>query len=844
MTIVPNCFPSIPDIQGRKLAIVGEAPGSDEVLGGQPFIGPSGKLLRLVLEHSGITTQSVFFGNICQHQPPDNAIENFAWDSPEITSGIAQLEQDLAHFAPNCILALGRTAFRYFHPAKCYQGKPNKGNPTGYVIPIQDWRGSVFVGTGGYKTVAAFHPAYILRAFNDIPYFRSDVARAVRHSAFRDLRATERTGLLRPALADVLSFLQRLRANHTPASFDIEGYSDALGVTMLSICDTPTSGIVVPFWLDGTPYWSEDEEAIVWAALSGWLADPLAPKKGHNLLYETSVLGWRHSCVIDGIVSDTMFKHWEVFNELEKSLAVATSIWIEEPYYKDEREAGSSDVKLNYNFKDSACTEEIDRAIEPVLQRTPAAYDHFKLNVALIHPYTYTHLRGCKFDSARAAEHKRAAEVVLDELNEKINLVTRPVLGKDFNVKSVPDKQWLLYDFLGHTPYKRYGTSTKEEILHRFYNKRKDEVLRNVIQAVGLRTRISDIEKLTPHPDGRIRTSYGVVDTATGRLNSRESSITEIIGVTKDNRYERAEFGTNLQNVTKALRDAFIPDNPDMLFWQADLAGADAWTVAADLAALGAPHMLEDLRAGVKPSKLLLRMLDELEAGRDPSVLARLSSTDARIEADKVIVPEGLLPDGRPADWKYTSMKRVQHGTNYDGQAETISATIFKDSDGAIDVPPREIEKYQYLYRLRYHTALRSQWMSGHLVSTGGVLETACGIRRRFYGIRNPRTIDADVVRAALASEPQAITTNRTNVALLNLWNDVDNRRRTGALFVEPLLQIHDALAGQFPTRLRSFARDKIKLWFNNPIKIHGVEVTIPVDIKVGSSWGTCKETI
>lgn len=848
MTLVPNRFPTVPDRQNRRLAVIGEAPGSDEVLGGEPFIGPSGKLLRLVLDQSGILPQSCFFGNITQHNPPGNDINHFDWQGEEIQSGIVALENDLARFQPNAVLALGRTAFRYFKPDKCYQGRPSKNNPSGYVIPIQDWRGSVFMGTGGHKVIASFHPAYILRAAGDIAYFRPDVARSVRHSSSRDLRQIERIGNLRPSLAEVLAFIESLLLTRRPASFDIEGYSDAIGVTMLSICDTPTSGIVIPFWIDGAPYWSEEEEAIVWGALAQWLAAKYCPKRCHNALYELGVLAWRHSIIVDGIVDDTMFKHWECFNELEKSLGVCVSLWIEEPYYKDERENSNSGIKLNYNFKDSACTEEISTAMDSYLAKYPRALEHYRFNVSLLDPFNYMHVRGCRFDTNRAAVHRSKAEQELAVFQDRIDAVTKPVLGHDFNCKSNDDKNWLLYDFLGHEPYKRYGRTAKEEVMLRLYNKRKDAVLLDVIRAVALRTRISDINKLAPHPDGRIRTSYGPVDTATGRLNSRETFLTEIVGVMERGPNKgsliRAEFGTNMQNVTKPIRDTCLPDGPDMLFWQADLAGADAWTVAADLAALGEPNMLNDLKAGVKPAKLLLAMLEEMEAGRDPARIARMNSADAKAICDAIIVPKGTLPDGRPADWKYTGSKRVQHGTNYDGQAPTISATVFKDSDGAIDIPPALIEQYQQLYRMRYNTTLRSRWMQQHLVSTGGVLETACGIRRRFFGIRNPRLIDDDIIRAALASEPQAVTTNRTNVALMNLWNDPENRRKSGALFIEPLLQIHDALAGQFPVRLRDFARTKIAAWFNNPITIHGIEITIPVDIKVGPSWGECDTPI
>lgn len=860
--IVPNSFPLFPDPAGRRLAIVGEAPGADEVnntkeLNGtylpdpRPFVGASGRLLRLLLSHAGINPDSCFLGNICQHRPADNDISNFDWSGPEITAGIAQLQTDLAAFRPNCILVLGRTAFRFFNPDRCYAVKPTKDNPDGIRIPLSDWRGSPFIGATGHKVIPSFHPAYILRSFSDVAYLRADINRAVRHSASPVLSLPVRTGILRPSLEDVVTFLRRLLTTREAAAFDIEGYSDHIGVTMLSIAPTATSGIVIPFYVDGTDYWSEEAEAEVWYWLSRWLADPTCPKICHNAFYETAVLGWRHSCVVDGLIGDTMMKHWEFYNELEKSLGVCVSLWIEEPYYKDERES-SGDRKLLYNFKDSACTKGIDESMEPHLVKMAGPYAHYRFNVSLINPMTYMHLRGCRFDSVRAAQHLKKANDEHDALIARIESAIGPALEeagyeRPFNVKSTDHKEWFLYDYLKLPEYKRYGRTTKEEVLHRYYKKTSNETLRLIIQAVSLRTRISDIEKLTTHADGRIRTSYNLVSTTTARLNSRESSLTEVVGYVKSGPRKGApvygEFGTNLQNVTKPIRDCFIPDSDDMLMWQADLEGADAWTVAADLAACGDDRMLNDLKHKVKPSKLLLRMLEEIEAGRDPSTIARMDSIAAKAECDKIVVPEGTLDDGRPADWKYTCMKRVQHGTNYLGQSETIAGTIFKDSDGLIDVPPSVIERYQRLYLLRYNIELRKRYIHDQLAKSG-CLVTAAGVTRKFFGIRNPRMIDDDIIRQAMASEPQTNTTYCTNLALKRLWDDPANRRKSGALFIEPLLQIHDALAGQFPARLRDFARERIKSYFDNPITIHGVTLTIPVDIKVGRSWGDCKTAI
>lgn len=303
--IVPNLFPKFPPTTTR-LAVVGEAPGADEVVAGEPFVGVSGRLLRAILSGCGIACDQVFFGNICQHQPPGNDIERFDFDGVEIQHGLERLREDLQKFQPSCVLLLGRTAFRAFRPDLCYQSRK------GYVIPLGDWRGSVFSSSGvlsdngiggnaGVKCVACYHPAFVLRSYSDMPFFKFDVARAVRHSKIetQGLLPISRGGIIRPTLEDVLQYIETLRTTRRRVTFDIEGYADDVGVTMLSLCTSPTDGIVIPFWSDGRNYWSEEEEVLIWFAVAGLLFDAAVPKVAHNAFYELFVLAWRHRIIVN-----------------------------------------------------------------------------------------------------------------------------------------------------------------------------------------------------------------------------------------------------------------------------------------------------------------------------------------------------------------------------------------------------------------------------------------------------------------------------------------------------------------------------------------------------------------
>lgn len=350
-----------------------------------------------------------------------------------------------------------------------------------------------------------------------------------------------------------------------------------------------------------------------------------------------------------------------------------------------------------------------------------------------------------------------------------------------------------------------------------------------LLQGIKLRTRVSDIDKLLMSEDGRLRANFNPVGTETGRLSSNQSNDV-VSSFTKTGLLKWKHTGTNLQNVTKDLRVCFVPDDPEtQWFFQADLEGADAWTVAADLAACGHPAMLNDLQAGIKPAKVLLLMLQYLDAGEDPEQVNSLGLEELKARTDALDVRS------KKGYERYHCCKRVAHGTNYDSGVETTCETIFKDTDGEVVLSRYEGERYQRLYKKRYNPEPRKQYILRQL-REHGCLQAACGIRRRFYGIRGG-VIDGETARTALSFEPQANTTWATNMALLRCWEDPDNRNADGSLRVQPRLQVHDAMAGVFAKDDLDFFAAKIRVWFDNPMTLHGIDLTIPTDAEYGRNW-------
>jgi len=86
---------------------VGEAPGKNEDLNGEPFIGIAGKKLSAALEEAGISREDVYITNIVKCRPPKNRVPS----TTERSTCQQYLKQEISIIKPKIICILGNTAF-------------------------------------------------------------------------------------------------------------------------------------------------------------------------------------------------------------------------------------------------------------------------------------------------------------------------------------------------------------------------------------------------------------------------------------------------------------------------------------------------------------------------------------------------------------------------------------------------------------------------------------------------------------------------------------------------------------------------------------------------------------
>ena len=93
--------------ENADVVFIGEAPGKNEDLRGEPFIGTAGKRLDDALENAGLTRSSVYITNIVKCRPPNNRVPNDT--EREMCSNY--LEEELRMINPKIICLLGNTPF-------------------------------------------------------------------------------------------------------------------------------------------------------------------------------------------------------------------------------------------------------------------------------------------------------------------------------------------------------------------------------------------------------------------------------------------------------------------------------------------------------------------------------------------------------------------------------------------------------------------------------------------------------------------------------------------------------------------------------------------------------------
>ncbi len=127
-----------------KIMIIGEGPGENEDLTGQPFVGKAGQLLDRVLESVGLTEADVFICNIVKCRPPGNRKPT----KDEMQACRPYLMEQIRLVDPPIIMLAGASAIEGLLIEKAVKITQIRGQ-------WREWEGR--------QCLPVFHPSYLLR---------------------------------------------------------------------------------------------------------------------------------------------------------------------------------------------------------------------------------------------------------------------------------------------------------------------------------------------------------------------------------------------------------------------------------------------------------------------------------------------------------------------------------------------------------------------------------------------------------------------------------------------------------------------------------------------------------
>lgn len=567
---------------GAKICIVGEAPFTEEVNTKKPFVGPSGKFLTNLLIQAGINRNDCWITNACKYfvpSSPEGKLIPFEIRARNIGIDLEEQQNELlteiSSLSPNIIIALGQTAL------KMLTGKK----------PINKWRGSI-INAFGFKCIPTYHPAHILHQSGEVKGYWNkaivikDLKKALVNSYDKEWNLPRRNLHVAKSIYDFYEFIERNKQNSKPA-IDIEAYKCI--PCCVGISFNPNEGITIPLWnsfnLSGL---SDSDINTLWILLANFLAEHSVV--GQNFGYDRDKLR-RLGFTIKSLADDTMLKAFCVHPELPKNLAFLTSIYTNEPYYKDEgMYEGKVEDLLIGCARDACVTKEISLFLDKELDKlgTGDFYRNFILQLHEMYFYN-EQLDAIEQNGFRVDESIRL-ELIKKyvEQDETIRHKLWQLTGDYVNVNSNPKISWLLYEKLKLPLRKGAGEEVITGLLN---NVVKDpvraEILNLILEGRRVRKTLSTYLYTPCDYDGRMRSTYYIcLETGRSATGQQEPPIRPIVewnGYNDEGKKEKKKQarGMAFQTITKHgdigadVRKMLVVD-PGHVFIQADSSQAEA----------------------------------------------------------------------------------------------------------------------------------------------------------------------------------------------------------------------------------------------------------------------------
>ena len=531
-------------------------------------------------------------------------------------------------------------------------------------------------------------------------------------------------------------------------------------------------------------YWSEQEEAQISFALYQILTHPNCEVIGQNFSYDAQYF-WRHLHFLPNLKRDTMLAQHTLFSNLQKGLDFLSSMYCEHHlYWKDEGKEWDAktgeDQLWTYNCKDAVITFEVDTAQQAAVDQMRLREVH-DFQQRLFWPVLDSMNRGLRVDTSRRGDF---AFTLQEEIATREQWLI-DTLGEPLNIKSPLQMKRMFYETLGQKPVlsrKTGGVTCDDEALRKIAEREPLllPVTKKIAELRSLGVFLSTFVNAPLDTDGRMRCSFNIGGTETYRFSSSKNAFGS---------------GLNLQNIPKGggddelelpnVRSLFVPD-PGMTFFDIDLSSADLRIVVWES---DEPEFKAMLKEGLDPYTEIAK-----EFYHDPSITKK--------------------------DPRRQTFKSFAHGTNYLGTAKGLAERL--------GLGVHEAEQTQKWYFSRFPKIKKWQDDLKDQVYKRRMVQNVFGYRCYFFD-----RIEGTIFNQAAAWIPQSTVACLINRAYVKIYEELPE--------VQILLQVHDSLAGQFPTHLGDWMTNQIVSKAEIELPYPGDPLVIPVGVKTSTlSWGDC----
>jgi uracil-DNA glycosylase family 4 len=773
-----------------ELIVVGKCPGDDETRSGKPFTGGTGRMCRAMLAEQGLSSYQMYYTNVAKYRPPrdDMACYSHATNKKRWQPGAEffgwrdLLFDELNVFRPKLIIALGNEAMYAL---------------TGH-WGILNYRGSVYPSKGTIEEIpvlCSIHAAAIVRMYAYKPLVEMDFRRAYKIlSGTRDWKPPERKFITAENVDHAERLCAETVANGERICCDVE--SRGKYISLVGFAVSPTSAfnieIIKP---DGSSRWNVSEEIRVWRAIQHVLTHPKLDVVYHNGFYDRSMFNF-HGVRTKSTYLDTMVAFKVAYPEFRKGLNVLTSVYTQDPYYKDDRKVdakvnqeGTYDKSpwktfLDYNMKDCCITLDCSYKVEQDLDHLRLKKHYHDMSYYLAEACFKASVRGFKIDLDFRRELSKRGHALMKELNQ----VIAEESGTEVNIASPKQTK----EALERMGFMNVSSTSRLAMLKLLQQRPGDKCLNAMLKLRRLNKFVGTYVDATLSHDDRLRFTLGSESTETGRPASRKSCHNTGFNICATPR------NVSGNPLAKEFRNMVVADPGKVM-------------IICD------QEQAESRMTGVLAQcDAMMKVFDE---GRDYHAYAGsiFSKGFGEEKREDEITKGSLFRD---------LSKAGGHAVHYGMKKQRMSDEILKRLE--IYVPPSICESIIDIYLKEKHPEITGVYWDyvQKTITATRTLTNPLG-RKRFFNGR----FDNDLWQESFGWIPQSTSGDITNFAIATLERDFSS-------WIDFNLHTYDGLIVQVDEDRVDEACGIIKDLMEIELSYRGIPLVVPAEVQVGRSWG------